>query len=357
MKYFQSPVYTGFLTLLLLGLSMEATAQEPKSTHTWLQTNHDRIDAYSVDLRITDFPQRAERSWLYYFALQVNFTDHDEWSHGGIQWAGVSEFVDSGNKGVNWGGGSDWAGYGGIGRTNTPYLWKKNTWYRFRVERLAEKKGDLYRWAFYVMDYPTQQELYAGTVNTKSKYIKDAVVWMETGYGVVCDTDKARIEWRNPKYRIAGKAGDLYPTAGTVSYKGTCTGPYSTEQKLISNSPLTWSQETKAQRTQAAGVQLFSEETVSPIPTVKINGKNVSSVSFPGGVFQQQDKTKKWIEAGSDGEARFQFRELGRDEWSVYLCDRSRKIWIALDLWTKKVKYKASRRANYSDLYNIQSVN
>lgn len=351
----QFQAYTCFLFLLLVGLPIEASAQEPKSTHTWLQTSHDRIDAYSIDLRITDFPQRAERSWLYYFSLQVNFTDHDEWSHGGIQWAGVSEFVDSGNKGVNWGGGSDWAGYGGIGRTNTPYLWKKNTWYRFRVERLAEQKEGLYLWAFYVMDYPSGKELYAGTVNTKSKYIKDVVVWMETGYGVVCETDKARIEWRNPKYRIPGQAEDLYPTAGKVSYNGTCTGPYSTEQKLVSNSPLTWSQETKAQRTQAAGVQLFSVETVSPI--TPINGNQVSSVSFPGGAFQQQSNTQKWVEVGTNGEVRFQFKELRRDEWSVYLYDHSRKIWIALDLWTKKVKYKASQRASYSDLYDIQRMN
>lgn len=354
MKFSPFTRHTIYLVLCLASVPLWAHAQEPKSTHTWLQTSHDRIDAYSIDLRITDFPQRAERSWLYYFSLQVNFTDHDEWSHGGIQWAGVSEFADSGNKGVNWGGGSDWAGYGGIGRTNTPYIWKKNTWYRFRVERLAEKKGDLFLWAFYVMDYRTKQELYAGTVNTKSKYIKDAVVWMETGYGVVCDTDKARIEWRNPKYRIPGKAEELYPTAGTVSYNGTCTGPYNTEQKLVSNSPLTWSQETKARRTQAAGVQLFSIEST---PTVPIKGSNVSAVNFPSGTYQQQGSTKKWVETDTNGQTQFQFQEVRRDEWSVYLFDRSRKVWIALDLWTKKVKYKASSSSSYRNLYDIQSVN
>lgn len=355
MKFSPFTRHTFYLVLCLVSLPLWAHAQEPKSTHTWLQTSHDRIDAYSIDLRITDFPQRAERSWLYYFSLQVNFTDHDEWSHGGIQWAGVSEFVDSGNKGVNWGGGSDWAGYGGIGRTNTPYLWQKNTWYRFRVERLAEKKGDLYLWAFYVMDYQAGKELYAGTVNTKSKYIKDAVVWMETGYGVVCDTEKARIEWRNPKYRISGEAAELKPIAATVSYNGTCTGPYSTEQKLVSKSPLIWSQETKAQRTQAAGVQLFLVETVPP--AAPINGNDVSSVSFPSGTFKRKSGTKIWVETDTKGQARFQFQEVGRDEWSVYLFDRSRKIWIALDLWAKKVKYKNSRSASYSSLYDIQSVN
>jgi len=141
MKYFQYPLYIGFLILLLLGLSIKATAQEPKSTHTWLQTSHDRIDAYSVDLRITDFPQRAERSWLYYFALQVNFTDHDEWSHGGIQWAGVSEFVDSGNKGVNWGGGSDWAGYGGIGEPIRPISGKRILGIAFAWSDWGRKKA------------------------------------------------------------------------------------------------------------------------------------------------------------------------------------------------------------------------
>lgn len=83
----------------------------------------------------------------------------------------------------------------------------------------------------------------------------------------------------------------------------------------------------------------------------------MSSVAFPGGAFQQQGNTKQWVETGTNGAARFEFKELQRDEWSVYLYDGSRKIWIALDLWAKKVKYKASGGASYSNLYDIQSMN
>lgn len=242
--------------LLTLNTPLNAQQQEPKSTHTWLESGHEGIYAYDIDIRITDFPVHAEKGWLYYFSLQVNFTDHDEWSHGGVQWAGVKEFVNSGNKGVNWGGGSDWAGYGGIGRTNTPFVWKKNTWYRYRVWRLDQKDG-LYNWGLWVMNYDTGEELFAGTVVTKSKYIKTAVVWIETGYGVVCDTDKARIEWRNPVYRTSEAAGDIRPKSGTSSYNGTCTGDFSTQQGLISRNPLIWYQETKAKRTTPANVKIF----------------------------------------------------------------------------------------------------
>lgn len=248
-----------FLQILIIcNLPVLAQPQtlEPKSTHTWLDTEHDKIYAYDIDLRVTDFPEHPDKGWLYYFAIQVNFTDHDEWSHGGIQYANAEEFVDNNNLGVNWGGGSDWAGYGGIGRTNTPFTWQKNTWYRFRVWKL-DKKDDLYNWAFYVLNYDSGEELFAGTVVTKSEYIKNAVVWMETGYGVVCDTDKARIEWRNPVYRTVEATGEFPAIGGTSSYNGTCEGELNTNQGVVGKSPLIWFQETKAKRSTPPKTKIF----------------------------------------------------------------------------------------------------
>ncbi|MDH3494221.1 MAG: twin-arginine translocation signal domain-containing protein [Acidobacteriota bacterium] len=220
---------------------------EPKSIHTWLDSGKSQIYNYDVDFRINKFPENPPRSWLYYFSLQVNFTGHGEWSHGGIQWAGSKEFRDSGNKGINWGGGSDWAGYGGIGVTNTPFTWETGRWYRFRTWRLDKQKDGLWRWLFAVMDYGSGREFRYGTVRTKSPWIKNAVVFTETGYGVECTSDQTEVEWRSPVFRHTG--GKSVPNRGTATYNGTCTpGYHSTNQGLISGNPLRWFHSTNTLR-------------------------------------------------------------------------------------------------------------
>lgn len=251
-------VFIGLALLILLGNNMYSQANskaEPKSTHTWLDSDKSQIYNYDIDIRIVDFPSNPDRKWLYYFSLQVNFTDHKEWSHGGFQWSGTKEFANNNNKGVNWGGGSDWAGYGGIGVTNTPYTWRTGKWYRYRVWRLNKDANGYWKWAFYVLDYETGEEKQLGTVITKSDWIKNATVWIETGYGVQCDTERAYVEWRNPKFKCT--SGDFSPTRGTTSYNGTCTGDNNTNQGLVSRSPLIWFQSTKTRRTVTPGVRLW----------------------------------------------------------------------------------------------------
>ena len=237
----------------IAGSGLTAT-QEPKSTHTWLESPEPDIYAYDVDVRVNEFPKNPGAGWLYYFALQVNFTGNEEWSHGGLQWASAKEFENSGHKGINWGGGSDWAGYGGIGRTNTPFIWEKGRWYRYRCWRLSQKDG-LWRWLFAVKDYATDKEGQYGTVVTRSKHIKSATVWMETGYGVQCNSGRANIEWRNPNYRTP--KGTFVPVSGTATYNGTCEGAASTQQGLISKSPLQWYQATNSRRTTPADTKLW----------------------------------------------------------------------------------------------------
>ncbi len=223
---------------------------EPKSIHTWLDSDKSDIYSYDIDVKVVYFPGLTQQNWLYYFSLQVNFTDHEEWSHGGIQLANVVEFKDSGNRGINWGGGSDWAGYGGIGRTNTPFIWKVGNWYRYRVWRLEKDEEGYWQWGFWVMDYNTGQDNFYGTVRTKSSYINNAAVWIETGYGVSCDTDPVKIEWRNPNFNSLSGTKQV-PNKGTASYNGTCDGDFSTNQEMISTSPLKWFQTTKSKRVTA----------------------------------------------------------------------------------------------------------
>lgn len=244
--------YAGIAGILLGSGSGERAvsrsfAAEPKSIHTWLGSPEPDIYAYDVDVRINDFPANADRKWLYYFALQVNFTGHEEWSHGGIQWAGNRDFAETGNLGVNWGGGSDWGGYGGIGVNNTAYRWETGRWYRYRAWRLEKEDDGLWRWLFAVQDYASGKDQQFGTVRTKSEHIKSAVVFTETGYGVACDTSRTDVEWRNPRYRTP--SGIHVPVSGTATYNGTCSGSVGTQQGLVSKDPLQWFHSTNTRRT------------------------------------------------------------------------------------------------------------
>ena len=216
--------------------------------HTYFESKRVDIYSYDVDLRITDFPEPANPNWLYYFSITVRFTDpdEDEWSHGGLQWAGT--FRENGNKGVNWGGGANWAGYGGIGVNNTPFDWQLHRWYRLRVLRGNKDSDGLQHWVFYIMDYDTTHEQKFGTVKAKSEWIKSADVFTETGYGVQCETPTARAEWRNPCFRTP--SGLFSPEIGIANYNGTCIEQHNTNQCLITKDPTPhWIHETNCVRT------------------------------------------------------------------------------------------------------------
>ncbi|MGH8030546.1 MAG: hypothetical protein ACREO3_11505, partial [Arenimonas sp.] len=64
------------------------------------------------------------------------------------------------------------------------------------------------------------------------------------------------------------------------------------------------------------------------------NGWSVTQVDYGQGRFAQVDRNQ-WREDAPDGQ--HQFEELQRDEWSVYLLDRSRDMRIQLDLFRKEV--------------------
>jgi hypothetical protein len=82
----------------------------------------------------------------------------------------------------------------------------------------------------------------------------------------------------------------------------------------------------------------------------RVDGGNLTRVDFDGGRYEQEDGY--WAEYGRDGRVRFQFEETGRDEWSVYLIDRSRNVAIQLDLFRHMVTY-AVNGGSRSDLYPI----
>lgn len=62
-----------------------------------------------------------------------------------------------------------------------------------------------------------------------------------------------------------------------------------------------------------------------------------------------------WREDGDESHRdRFEFREIGRDDWSIYLFDASRQVHLQLDLLEKKVRYNEHNAPQW-DLYGIRS--
>ncbi|WP_367391256.1 hypothetical protein [Lewinella sp. LCG006] len=61
-----------------------------------------------------------------------------------------------------------------------------------------------------------------------------------------------------------------------------------------------------------------------------------------------------WKELSDEGNW-YHFRETHRDEWSVYLHDASRNVFIQIDLHRQKIRYRAGDEA-YRDLYNVLSA-
>lgn len=88
-----------------------------------------------------------------------------------------------------------------------------------------------------------------------------------------------------------------------------------------------------------------------PAPGGAVNGRTVTAVSTPSGSFVQLTG-RRWEERGRDG-GRFSFEESHRDDWSVYLIDRSRGVRLQLDLYTRKVTYADTDAPNMRDLYPI----
>ncbi len=91
-------------------------------------------------------------------------------------------------------------------------------------------------------------------------------------------------------------------------------------------------------------------------------GTNAKRVGFGNGTSKIGDFVNTggtgWQEIQFNGK-KFNFVEQNRDEWSVYLKDNSRNIYIQLDLYTKKVKYNAAGDppVNLYNNYNVSDVN
>lgn len=88
----------------------------------------------------------------------------------------------------------------------------------------------------------------------------------------------------------------------------------------------------------------------------KMNGWNMSGVIFGHSEHQRLGQFMQvapgvWKELGDSG-SWFNFRETHRDEWSTYLHDASRNVYIQIDLHRKMIRYRAGNES-FRDLYRV----
>lgn len=85
----------------------------------------------------------------------------------------------------------------------------------------------------------------------------------------------------------------------------------------------------------------------------RVDGSSLTRADFVEGGFERRGES--WVEYGPEGRTRFYFEETGRDEWSVYLIDRSRNVAIQLDVHRRMVTLLEDGRRQ-RDLYRITEV-
>ncbi len=109
-------------------------------------------------------------------------------------------------------------------------------------------------------------------------------------------------------------------------------------------------------------VPVQTPQTVSPPQPLQplpagLNGRNAASVTFGQGGRRlgeiRQGSGTQWLEFDATGRAAFQFEEQQRDDWSIYLLDRSRRLNLQLDLHTRKVMVSEAGGPR-RELYEIQ---
>jgi hypothetical protein len=96
--------------------------------------------------------------------------------------------------------------------------------------------------------------------------------------------------------------------------------------------------------------------------SAEVNGRVASQVFYTNnwrgdetGMFVQASDGQ-WLEQSlPDKQTRFRFREVGRDDWSVYLYDQSRDVHVQLDMYSDvmRVNFRMGYESSFRPLYNI----
>lgn len=103
---------------------------------------------------------------------------------------------------------------------------------------------------------------------------------------------------------------------------------------------------------------IVEQPAVAP-SAINANGRTVTQVTIgqQGRSIGQylQTGSGRWREIGDSG-GGFDFDEINRDDWSVYLHDPSRGVRVQIDLYRKLVLYSGSTSGEMTPLYDVLSA-
>ncbi len=107
-----------------------------------------------------------------------------------------------------------------------------------------------------------------------------------------------------------------------------------------------------------AGAQPVAAATPAAVKGPNLTAVEVGALGGAGAALGQYRQTAAlaWAEVPATGQISFRFDEVGRDEWSVYLVDRSRGVKLRLDLYLKTVFYSDAGAPTDRPLYAIRAA-
>jgi hypothetical protein len=94
----------------------------------------------------------------------------------------------------------------------------------------------------------------------------------------------------------------------------------------------------------------------------KMNGLLVSRVGYSDGsgrvIGELDSRTRgQWVDRSLlNGKVKDRFREVNRDEWSVYLQEKSKNVAIQIDLYTHKVMSSQISGSDRHQIYRVEEA-
>ena len=101
------------------------------------------------------------------------------------------------------------------------------------------------------------------------------------------------------------------------------------------------------------------EAVKSNVPKAKSNGYDTTFVKFDTGTLEQSSSIN-WIEYAVDGiTPRFTWQVENRDEWSIYLTDKSRGMYMQINMYRMWVQlsWKGQPKYDFKKIISAQSKN
>jgi hypothetical protein len=94
----------------------------------------------------------------------------------------------------------------------------------------------------------------------------------------------------------------------------------------------------------------------------KVNGLLVSRVGYSDGsgrvIGELDSQTRgQWVDRSLlNGKVKHRFREVNRDEWSVYLQEKSKNVAIQIDLYTRMVTSSQISGSDRHQIYRVEEA-